>query len=177
MCLWLERGAHFCKNTKTKCMRAQISSKSHLTNYIFDAYSYQDPPLIVFLHFARRVPSEMKITKSRLMVGMERPGGMRKAAGGDFEGVWELLLSIWHASACLRQGRRIQSLRAFRRAGDYEKPHFVKNTCFTLNWTLSPLCGTRRGIIERPLSLGVVVTSLVFSRHDIKNVIWIKPCL
>ena len=29
----------------------------------------------------------LKIVKSRSMVDLRRPGGMRKAAGGDFEGV------------------------------------------------------------------------------------------
>ena len=52
MCFWLQRGAHFCKNTKTKCMRANISSKSYLTNRIFDASSYQDPSVIFFFHLA-----------------------------------------------------------------------------------------------------------------------------
>ena len=72
---------------KKKCIIAKISSKSYLTNRIFDATSYQDPALTNFLHFARRVPSEMKITKTRPVRFLRRPGGMRKAAGGDFEGV------------------------------------------------------------------------------------------
>ena len=52
MCFWWQRGAHFCKNTRTKCMRPQISSKSLLTNRIFDASSYQDPSVIFFFHLA-----------------------------------------------------------------------------------------------------------------------------
>ena len=75
---------------KTECIRAKISSKSRLTNYIFDAYSYQVPVSIVFLHFARRVPSEMKITKTRVMIVLGRPGGMRRGAGGDLRGVRDL---------------------------------------------------------------------------------------
>ena len=39
-----------------------------------------------FLHLARRVPSEMKIVKSRGMLVLGRPGGMRGGAGGRFEG-------------------------------------------------------------------------------------------
>ena len=55
--------------------------------YIFDAYSHQDPALTVFLHFARPVPSEMKITKIDPRMVLGGPGGMRRGAGGDFEGV------------------------------------------------------------------------------------------
>ena len=54
--------------------------------YIFDANSHHDPTGIVFLHFARPVPSEMKIIKISSMVVLERPGGMRGGAGGDMRG-------------------------------------------------------------------------------------------
>ena len=56
----------------------------------FDANSNQDPALTNILHFARRVPSEMKITKISPLAIWGRPGGMRKAAGGRFEGVRDL---------------------------------------------------------------------------------------
>ena len=38
------------------------------------------------LHFARPVPSEMKITKIDRAVVLGRPGGMRGGAGGDMRG-------------------------------------------------------------------------------------------
>ena len=60
--------------------------RTHHINCIFDASSHQDPSRIVFLHFAWRVPSEMKITKTRWMHVCGRPGGMRRGAGGRFEG-------------------------------------------------------------------------------------------
>ena len=55
--------------------------------YIFDAKSHQGPSRVVFLHFARPVPSEMKITKIDRMRHLGGPGGMRRGAGGDYEGV------------------------------------------------------------------------------------------
>ena len=54
--------------------------------YIFDANSHQGPSLTVFLHFARPVPSEMKITKIDPLRVLGRPGGMRGGAGGDMRG-------------------------------------------------------------------------------------------
>ena len=39
-----------------------------------------------------------------------------------------LVLWIWHASACLRQGRRIQPLRAFRRAESMGSMHIGINS-------------------------------------------------
>ena len=54
--------------------------------YIFDANSHQCLSGIVFLHFARPVPSEMKITKIRWVVVLGRPGGMHGGAGGDMRG-------------------------------------------------------------------------------------------
>ena len=65
----------------------KMQAKMHFEAYSFDANSHQVPPGIVFLHFARPVPSEMKITKIDRTRILRRPGGMRKAAGGDFEGV------------------------------------------------------------------------------------------
>ena len=52
--------------------------------YIFDAKSHQDPALTSFLHLARRVPSEMKITKIDRAVILGRPGGMRGLLGKGF---------------------------------------------------------------------------------------------
>ena len=54
--------------------------------YIFDAKSHQVLALTSFLHFARPVPSEMKITKISRAVVLRRPGGMHGGAGGDMRG-------------------------------------------------------------------------------------------
>ena len=59
----------------------------------------------------------------------------------------------------------------------YQTRFFNKTIPIILNWTLCPLWGTRRDKIERPLSLGVVATSFVFSRHHTKSVFLIKPYL
>ena len=63
--------------------------------YIFDANSHQGPSGIVFLHFARPVPSEMKITKIRPRIVFGWPGGMRRGAGGRFEGGLRHLFDLW----------------------------------------------------------------------------------
>ena len=54
--------------------------------YIFDAKSHQVLALTSFLHFARPVPSEMKITKIDPRMVLGRPGGTRRGAGGDMRG-------------------------------------------------------------------------------------------
>ena len=94
MCLWLERGAHFCKNTKTKCMRAQISSKSHLTNCIFNSNSDQDPSNILFC--SPRSATASGFWKSQKPGGRMFGGGRAECAGalgGDLRGVRDL--QIW----------------------------------------------------------------------------------
>ena len=94
MCLWLERGAHFCKNTKTKCMRAQISSKSHLRNCIFDASSDQDTSIIRF--FSPRSATASVFWKSQKPGRRSFWGGRAECAGalgGDLRGVRDL--QIW----------------------------------------------------------------------------------
>ena len=63
-----------------------MQAKMHVEACNFDAYSYQGPSSMSFLHFARRAPSEMKITKIYPTVVLARPGGMRRAGGGRFEG-------------------------------------------------------------------------------------------
>ena len=78
ICFLLERGAHFCKNMKTKCIRVKISSKSHLANCICDANSYQVLGGIICLQLARHMPSEMKTTKMReALVGKNVIGKVR----------------------------------------------------------------------------------------------------
>ena len=60
--------------------------KHNFANCIFDAKSHQDLSLTSCLHFARPVPSEMKITKISPVRFLGRPGGMRGGAGGEFRG-------------------------------------------------------------------------------------------
>ena len=66
-----------------------------------------------------------KVTKSALGSFLGGRAECAGALGGDMRGVCDLqieigilifALSVRHAVPCLRQGRRIQSLRAFRRA-------------------------------------------------------------
>ena len=102
--------------------------KHNFANCIFDANSRQVLCTIVLLPLARRLLMFFENHKISLMVVLGRPGGMRRGAGERFErGLRDserLVLSIWHASACLRQGRRIQALRAFRRARLGPKTHY-----------------------------------------------------
>ena len=67
-------------------MECKDACKMRFATYIFDAKSHQDPSLTVFLHFARPVPSEMKITKTSPTHSLGRPGGMRGGAGEDMRG-------------------------------------------------------------------------------------------
>ena len=82
-----EGGEHIFE---TKCEKTEVATKMqakwHLEACIFDANSHHDPPRTIILHFARRVPSEMKSTKINRAVIFGRPGGMRGGAGGRFEG-------------------------------------------------------------------------------------------
>ena len=87
MCFSLQRGAHFCKNMKAKCIRAKNSSKSHLTNCIFDAYSYQDPSSIVLFPLARQPLVFVENHKISRAVVLGRPGGMRGVR--DLQ-IWDL---------------------------------------------------------------------------------------
>ena len=56
----------------------------------------------------------------------------------------------------------------------YQKRFSFKTISIILNLTLSPSYGTRRGKRKHPLSLGVVDTFSVFSRHHAKNVFGLK---
>ena len=67
-------------------MKCKDACKMRFATYIFDAKTYQDQALTSFLHFARPVPNEMKITKISPMVVLGRPSGMRGSAGGDMRG-------------------------------------------------------------------------------------------
>ena len=103
----------------------KMQAKMHFEAYIFDANSHQGPGGIVFLHLARRVPSEMKSHKIRWTVVLRRPGGMRGGAGGRLDGglrsadlrfaISDLCFGFDTPALAIRQGRRIQSLCAFRR--------------------------------------------------------------
>ena len=86
MCFWWQRGAHFCKNTRTKCMRPQISSKSLLTNRIFDASSYQDPSVILFFTslVPRKAPLCSRPTFLRRFLRLHRGGHKAKEKGMIF---------------------------------------------------------------------------------------------
>ena len=125
MCFPLERRAYFCKHMKTKCIRAKKLSKMHFANDIFNARTYQDLSPTIILHFARQPLVFFENHKIRWVVLLGRPGGMRGAAGGDMRGSEickmrsddvAFALGLTCHLLAMRQGRRIQSLRAFRRA-------------------------------------------------------------
>ena len=63
-----------------------------------------------------------------------------------------------------------QSLRAFRRAGAYEKRFSIKMTLFACKFKNLLSSRTRRGIKKRPLSESAFDTFFVFSRHLMQNV-------
>ena len=67
-------------------MKCKDACKMRFATYIFDAKSHQVLSLTSFLHFARPVPSEMKITKISPWIVLGWPGGMRRGAGGDMRG-------------------------------------------------------------------------------------------
>ena len=86
MCFPLERGAHFCKNMKRKCIRAKKLSKMHFATYIFSANSHRDPVPTIILHFARQPLVLFENHKISPRMVLRWPGGMRGAAGGDMRG-------------------------------------------------------------------------------------------
>ena len=110
MCFWRLRGAHFCKNMKAKCIRAKISSKSRLTNCIFDAYSYQDPSNIVFLPLTRQPLVFFENHKNQVRASFGAAGRNAQGRWGEIWGGLEicrfeicnygLVLWIRHASSC-----------------------------------------------------------------------------
>ena len=108
MCLWHERGAHFCKNTKTKCMRANISSKSYLTNRIFDASSHQDPSVILFFHLAspKEGPLCSRPTFLRRFLRLHRGGYKAKEKGMIFILIFSNFMKIEIVRKCASHCRR-----------------------------------------------------------------------
>ena len=86
MCFPPKAGSTFLKKSEEKEVARKMQAKWYFECCIFDANSCKGPCGISFLHFARRVPSEMKITKTRWTVDLGWPGGMRRGAGGKFEG-------------------------------------------------------------------------------------------
>ena len=108
MCLWLKRWAHFCKNTKTKCMRANISSKSYLTNRIFDASSYQDPSVIFFFTslVPRKAPLCSRPTFLRRFLRLHRGGHKAKEKGMIFILIFSNFMKIEIVRKCASHCRR-----------------------------------------------------------------------
>ena len=85
---------------------------------------------MVFLLLAQHWLVFFENHKISPVVILGRPGGMRGGAGGRFEGgqrsadmrfaISDLCFRFDTPALAIRQGRRIQSLRAFRRAGKKE---------------------------------------------------------
>ena len=115
---------------KTKCIKAKKWSKMQFATYIFNARTHHDPSPTVILHFARQPLVFFENHKINRVVDLRRPCGMHGAAGGDMRGseickMWSENTDLWFGfdtpALAIRQGRRIQSLRAFRWAGKREQ--------------------------------------------------------
>ena len=67
-----------------------MQAKMHVAACIFDAKTYQGPSVTVICQLARQllVFFENHKISPRMVLGW--PGGMRRGAGGDFEGVRNL---------------------------------------------------------------------------------------
>ena len=64
-----------------------MQAKTHVAACIFDAKPFQSPPSTIFCHLARQLLVFFENHKIRWTVVLGWPGGMRRGAGGDFEGV------------------------------------------------------------------------------------------
>ena len=67
-----------------------MQAKMHVEACIFDANSYQGAVRIVFWLLARQLLVFFENHKISPPVVVERPGGMRRGAGGDLRGVRDL---------------------------------------------------------------------------------------
>ena len=67
-----------------------MQSKMHVAARIFDANPYQGPWGISFCQLARQLLVFFENHKISRAVVLGGPGGMRRGAGGDFEGVRDL---------------------------------------------------------------------------------------
>ena len=61
-----------------------MQANMHVEACSFDANSHHGPGGMNFLHFARRAPSEMKISKIRWTVVLGRPSGMCGGCGRGY---------------------------------------------------------------------------------------------
>ena len=86
MCFWLERGAHFWNKLKKKWSKTRMQAKMHVATCIFDAKTYQGQAKTIFCQLARQLLMFFENHKIRRAVALRRPGGMRRAVGGRFEG-------------------------------------------------------------------------------------------
>ena len=64
-----------------------MQAKMHVAACIFDANPYQGPPDTVFCQLARQLLVFFENHKISPLRHLGWPGGMRRGAGGDFEGV------------------------------------------------------------------------------------------
>ena len=112
-------------------MQANMQAKMHVAACIFDAKTYQGQAKTIFCQLARQLLVFSENHKISRAVILRRPGGMRGGAGGRFEGGLRsadlrfAISDLWFGSdtpaLAIRQGRRIQSLRAFRQAEKREE--------------------------------------------------------
>ena len=64
-----------------------MQAKTHVAACIFDAKTYQGQALTVLCQLARQQPVFFENHKISRAVVLRWPGGMRRGAGGDFEGL------------------------------------------------------------------------------------------
>ena len=67
-----------------------MQAKMHVAACIFDAKTYQGQARTVFCQLARQLLVFFENHKISPTVVLGWPGGMRRGAGGDFEGVRDL---------------------------------------------------------------------------------------
>ena len=64
-----------------------MQAKMHVAACIFDAKTYQGPSVTIICQLARQLLVFFENHKIRWMRHLGWPGGMRRGAGGDYEGV------------------------------------------------------------------------------------------
>ena len=67
-----------------------MQAKMHVAACIFDAKAYQGQAKTIFCQLARQLLLFFENDKISSTVVLRLPGGMRRGAGGDFEGVRDL---------------------------------------------------------------------------------------
>ena len=67
-----------------------MQAKMHVAACIFDAKKYQGPSVTILYQLTRQLLVLFENRKINPIMVLGRPGGMRRGARGDFEGVRDL---------------------------------------------------------------------------------------